>query len=361
MGATVLWLDDEPNSINRIQRFFDAGGYDLKIHIVDSASEAQSLLASNVVAGAVFDLNLDPGDRYHESGADLLVETNERHKYLPTFIYSGWLHDPHYRRILEGKNHAISEMAKTDTFSEPYSNDKFLKAIGANVIAFESVRQRRPERVTFKEYRSGPSAYSEEIKCHWGRFGHYLSIKMERDHLAWVVMCGETIHKSSSNLQDYPSDEELDDIGGTTNLIPFAYSQAYEPEQIEWAQLPKDDYYPTIEVCVEGARLLDDFDTGAVLTHMCDSLVPPSIHSHTRQVGSSHLSRPYEFSTRRVAVDIAGVSSSIPVAAVREWANSPFVRVKAGRRALFGRDLLNALQLRIVLDGKLKSSDVTKG
>ena len=64
----------------------------------------------------------------------------------------------------------------------------------------------------------------------------------------WIIVCNGEVIKVSQRLDEYPSDDELMEIGKRFNRIPFVFVKTPLIEEIAWAQVGDWDYYPTLEI-----------------------------------------------------------------------------------------------------------------
>jgi len=149
-------------------------------------------------------------------------------------------------------------------------------------------------------------------------------------------------------------------LGRKNGLIPFAYSVDL-PVEANWGYTRYvNDRFPRLAVKVASLDL-DDFDTGAMQTHLSDELLP--LTGNEAMVDHVHLGRPYRSATTRVDINLiahngAERTASIPVRVVENWASSPFVTVNPSRKMLIGRDILRAFRVEIRLNSLTNRSEV---
>ena len=174
-------------------------------------------------------------------------------------------------------------------------------------------------------------------------------------------MCGTEIVDGNRDTLAFPSEDKLVEIGKKNNQIPFAYSRPLLPEEssIEastgsgWNPLGSDDYYPTIKATLGNVALQDDFDTGASCTLVSDGLVKKEHLNFW--MSHVHLGTPYKYFAKRHPVhlwDSRGTTqtSEVMIHVVEDWDHSPFVEINQNRRVLFGRDLLRAFKVEVLMD-----------
>jgi len=89
-----------------------------------------------------------------------------------------------------------------------------------------------------------------------------------------LVLCDRKVVYASENRYE-PSDEEILEIEAKTGKPCYVVTrEALIEERVQWSEIQRGDYYPTLEVCIgdenwddekvfsEGKRVRCDFDTG---------------------------------------------------------------------------------------------------
>lgn len=136
-----------------------------------------------------------------------------------------------------------------------------------------------------------------------------------------MILDGKIID-SGDSLKDYPSTEQIREIGLRHGKRPFVFINdllvAIEESGTPWHRtVYRNDFYPTVSLVLrkepDSLEVTADFDTGAL----------PSGEI---------------------------LSSKLPILCVVDWSNSPFVHVNPHRTALAGRDLFLELRPSILLD-----------
>jgi CheY-like chemotaxis protein len=361
----VLWMDDEPQTIENYRRLLERDKK-LVVKIVDSIDKADKELKTGKYAAFVADCKMDPHDP-SENGAAFLHRLNERRKPFPTFVYSAWTDDPLYKDYLD-QSYALIVESKPADWEYPLLQNQFFSRIYESGKRYSRLKDIKPEKIPFNDYVKNPMQYRSEVEVHWDKHGNWISKEMRKRAWLWSVVCGEQLVNGSGDLFDYPSEQELFNLGEAHNLIPFGYSLPLLPEdnmppanqQSSWSGTEfKNDYYPTINVLIGGKMLKDDFDTGAYQTFISEGLVTKGLFEFFRQYEGIHLDQSFEFTTKKIKLSIVDFEGNteakdVPVAVVRDWLESPFTMVNKNRKALFGRDLLRAFQVEVSLDSKNK-------
>ena len=359
----VLWMDDEPTGIDYVRRFIDAERqhFCISIEVSRSIEETRNRLSTGKYGALVADCRMDELD-LSENGAEFLYEVSRMQRALPLFVFSAFLDDPRYDQYLQ-LSPVVAKAGKTDDLDPPLAGHEFFRKLDRAAVRYYAVKDLYPELVQFRKYRSDPKKYESVLGAHWQRHSCWIQAEAVARGFVWVVVVGDAIVKGSSDLDEYPNEEELVQIGEAANLVPFAYGFVVPPEDtvgsgaqgIAWGQVGKADWYPRISVELGGVRIEDDFDTGAQCTHVSDRLVPRGFLDFWLPSEVGHLGLPYRYFVKKVplkVVDSYGTSrlKEVAVSVVDQWASSGFVIVNPARRCLIGRDLLQAFAVVVVLD-----------
>ena len=359
----VLWMDNDPKNVVVLKRLIEEERkhFGITVEIAPTIEEARRRLESGVYGALVVDCKMDDYDPT-VNGAEFLREVAERNPALPRFVYSAYLEDPRYESLIE-QSRVIASASKVDEhFVPPLAAQEFFRKLNSSAIRFFEVRDVFPEQIEFRGYEANPDSYSKEVSLHWKKHEKWITSEMKERGWVWCVVVGTKLVAGSSDLDEYPTDESLIAIGKRFNLVPFAYGGVPSPEESrvprvrsEWSstKYPKD-WYPTLEVRINGEVLREDLDTGSYCTYVSDKLVSKGWLNFTRN-DAEHLGKRYDYFVRSVPVEIvdaAGVSvaRSLPVAVVEDWGGSAFVEINPQRRCLLGRDLLRAFDMVLVLD-----------
>jgi len=368
----ILWMDDEPEALQDIKALLskERSKLGIEIEIAGSVEEARHKLEEGDYAALVVDCNMEKRG-LESNGAKFLFEVNQSHKSLPTFVYSAYLDHPYYEGYLR-KSYPILKESKTRAVDPPLSKDPFFRELSRRAQDHFAIRNLYPDRIEFSAYCQNPTKYSTEVEAHWRKHGHWISAEMTRMNHLWCVVCGEQIAEGSGDLFDFPNEETLRAVGEKYNRIPFAYTASLPPEDsttgreltVAWHETNfQRDYYPTVGVRIEDRSLQDDFDTGAIQTHVSSELVLKGMFNFWRESEASHLGELYRYFAKKLKVSLlssegAERSREMPVIVVENWAESPFTRVKKTRRCLLGRDLLRGFRVEITLDSVKRTTRV---
>jgi len=367
--AKVLWVDDEPTAVHVYSKLIskERSKLGIEIDVATSLEEARSKLEVSDISAVIVDCKMDPYDA-SVNGAAFLAELNRSNRALPSFVYSAYLDDPIYTRYIQ-RSDAILTKSKVDTFARPLSSDPFFETVASAAARYNGVKHLMPEVVPFNRYRENPKKYEEAVSAHWTKHGIWIKQVMNRSTLAWCVVCGFNIVESSASPFDFPDSDHLIKIGERTNLIPFAYSADFVPEEgtaasstlpIVWsATNMANDFYPKLTIQLNQQNVADDFDTGAVRTHISDELVPKGMLDFCKD--SSHLGKSYRSFSKTVQLTVVGTdgsrkTSKLTVNVVQDWKSSPFTLVNKNRKCLLGRDLFQAFELEVILNSRTRST-----
>jgi len=370
-GVQVLWMDDEPGFLRVLNDALEEEQLGVAIEAATSIPEAEEKLQSERYCAFVADLRMDDSDPAGQNGAVFLLEVNRRYRALPTFVYTAWLNDPIYEELLLS-SYVIAAVSKIMEWSRPVSRLPFITKLQEFAFNFSRVKDFKPERIQFGDYISNPNKYRDQTAVHWLKHRLWIEPDMERQNLAWCVVCGFSIVKGSKDIFDFPDEEALVKIGRECNLVPFAYSKCYAPESIDpsttsgsaWVStLLNNDKYPTLRVRIGGDVLSADFDTGAYQTFVSDNLVERGVFDFLRESESVHLNETFTYWTKKVSMALVGTdgrekAERLPVNIVDSWHDSPFVKINPKRMALVGRDVLRAFKCRVLLDSTERSTSV---
>lgn len=365
----VLWMDDNPNVIEPliavlIKDSKMSDGLDFKVDIATSITEAEQLLKRHQYAALIVDCQMDTADRTGENGAEFLCRINQSYKCLPTFVYTAFRDEAIYENYLN-KSNAIDIAEKVgEDFDPPLKSYPFFRELYKYAQRYHEVINLIPEEISFQDYISNPAKYHKEVASHWQRNNVWITNELKDKGWIWGVVCGNQIVKGSSDLFEFPTEEELYDLGCHYNRIPFAYNLAEEPEIIDpplstgtrWNPINNPtDYYPTLKVCIGEQELIDDFDTGAFQTQVSDEIVRRSPLDALQYKETEHLGEKVNFFTKTIPIVLFcdngnELSSRIPVRVIINWNQSTFVKINPNRQVLLGRDLLRAFSsIKVIL------------
>ena len=365
---SVLWMDDQPEFIRGLERILSKSGMPLSIESATSIDEAQQRLHEKQYSAFVADCRMSNFDPAGANGAAFLLEVNQTYPALPTFVCSAYLDDAMYEKRIRDSNAIVRADKTRELRLSGVKNDVFFSALYSWATAFDAVKSLRPETILYGDYMRSPDSFSSQIECHWQRHGLWITKELTRRKHLWGVVCGENIVASSDDLFDFPDEEALQRLGLDHNLIPFAYSLPLPPEQNngshQWnaTKYPKD-FYPCIRLRLTDI-VSDDFDTGAIQTHVSDELVPVGLLDAVRGAAAGvHLGQSYRSVTKNIKVcliaeDGTERESNLTVSVVKDWQNSPFVDVNGRRKILIGRDILRAFKVEISLNSVSMKSTI---
>jgi proline iminopeptidase len=367
----VLWMDDKPEEISRYQNILKSETVPLDISISTSIDDANEQINEKSFSGLVIDCRMNVSNS-SENGAAFLKRINTRKKYLPTFVYTAFRNDPRYKKYLIA-SYAITIAERTQSFRTPLISNDFFRKMLYYTKKYNEVKNFTPEKIEFRHYLKRPEEFKVACEAHWQKHQIWITIELKRKKWVWGIVCGMSLVCGSSNLFDFPSEDDLMELGKEKNLIPFAYTIANSPESSDlgnnwnWNKTPynENDFYPALKAGIRDSEYLDDFDTGAQQTCISDSIIERGILNFLQQdIDSEHLGSPYKYFTKKVGVTIQDnsgirIEQIIPLRVIDNWGNSPFVMINPNRRVLFGRDILQAFELEVRLNSQKKISNVS--
>jgi hypothetical protein len=208
----------------------------------------------------------------------------------------------------------------------------------------------------------------------------WIEYELQLRNAEWIIVCNGEVIKFSQHFDEYPSDDELMEIGKRFNRIPFVFVKTPLIEEIAWAQVSAWDYYPTLEIILgkagcreetliqQGETIIADLDTGCpyIFVNYDEVLAKQYILPGPFRYAQAryHLGVRYLFYVIKLAIGIRDVNGAlkcmdIPVHCVENWLHSPFCYVNTKRKALAGRNLLLKFPLMVKLSGKARSSIVS--
>lgn len=356
----VLWFDDEPAQIKSLSKVLKLEKSPLDVVVAGSLKEARALLDENGFDAVVVDLATDDHD---DDGANLLQEVNDRFADIPTMVYSGFLHDPRFADRLRRARPVVQE-SKTKALPQPLRTSPLVRAIERHAARHREVAKYHPEAITFRDYIRAPEIYRAEADSHWARHGHWVNSEFDSRDVAWLVVSGGEVVQSGENIDDFPDENALHELGRKYNLIPFAYARPALPEETwSWNKVSDRDHYPTMAISIGSQRLIEDFDTGAMMTTVANHLVARGLFDFPRTRDGVHLGTDYRFFTKRVEVGIRDahavtVVKGVTLQVVEDWDDSPFVIVNEARNALIGRDVLRVFGCEVTLSAATRQTTI---
>jgi hypothetical protein len=366
----VLWMDDQLDSIQTYATILGNKGSELpmNVDVADSIQVARDKINSEEYDAMVVDCRMDNYD-HSVSGARFLLEVNESHRFLPTFVYSAWSDDAHYKGDIE-KSYAIDIVSKNQRFERPLSRNKFFQALYRCGRRYVQAKVYQPEKIHFASYMQNPQLHSEDVGHHWKKHCYWIRGEMRKRKYLWSVVCGMEMIHGSSDLSDFPNEEALIKLGEKHKLIPFAYTSFIPPEDmnpIPWenTDVTEGDFYPAIEARIANNKLWGDFDTGAFQTFLSDEISRRGRLDFSRDTETEyHLGEPYKYFAKKLNIclfdgkDGTEQSKELTVAVVERWKESSFTKVNKKRKALLGRDLLRTFKMEIYLNSATRETRI---
>lgn len=229
----------------------------------------------------------------------------------------------------------------------------------------------RTRNLSLAEYQSLTEQERETFhELAWEENHAWLTSQLQKHGAAWLMVVDGQIIASSSDLDEYPTESEIMDNIEETGKFPFIFIDnailSIEEGASEWHRtVYADDFYPTLGIDLLNSNqtvtlgLTADFDTGAHsmfadLDRLTGSRVIELTLADIPRVGT-HLNQQYSFVLKKISLRIAGLPEpqhliSKTVICVRDWPDSPFVRINPTREALTGRDIPRKVGVAVTLD-----------
>ncbi|MBC8235024.1 hypothetical protein H8E77_36225 [bacterium] len=209
---------------------------------------------------------------------------------------------------------------------------------------------------------------------------NWIDYQLAERNAEWVLVLGGIVERSSTNLDELPSKQEIYQFAEQKGFAPYVFVKdalVEEHSASRWALIERDDYYPTVTIFVVAGNCADeqifecgkqldaDFDTGSPVIFLDLTIVEDigiDVSRHI-EISSVHLRRAYDYIISKVKIGVktkqGDIKSSIfTIRAVVDWKNSPFCFVNPQRAALVGRNILLKLQLKTLLDGECKTTEI---
>jgi hypothetical protein len=227
--------------------------------------------------------------------------------------------------------------------------------------------------MSFEEYLYLPQEERDALSLELqDRNWNIIQSELERRNAQWIIVCDGKVFCQSQEWDDFPTDEEIEQIGKTFGKAPLLFAKSALIEESSWTRLSGNDWYPTIPVCFggvdwdnaqmnsSGLSVAGDFDTGSPLILLdMDTLMERGITIVTPfrpALRDIHLGRNYMYRIFRLRVSIVDDSGTIHSAlidcrCIPDFRDSPLCKVNPNRQALIGRNILLRLSLRVELDG----------
>jgi len=234
--------------------------------------------------------------------------------------------------------------------------------------------------ITFEEYLAMSDEERDAIQDEaYEKYTKWIDEELGQRHARWMLVCGGTVIESSPTLQNYPRDEKLREVGEQYGLIPFVFAAQPLIEELTWAVLPDNDFYPRLSIIVaaENKNLHDSQGDGLIITADLDTGSGDVFFDQAKLSNEGvirrqefrranvhfHLGRPFRYHILPVLIGVvteAGkiISGVIEALCVRDWSQSPFRLPNQSREALVGRNVLTQLSLQVKLDGRKKATHV---
>ena len=229
-----------------------------------------------------------------------------------------------------------------------------------------------PFDMTFKEYMKLDEERVRNLQLRTLREKEkWIEENIKNRGADWIVVCGGEVVKWSSDIEEYPTKDELKRIGKKYNRIPFVFFDLPLIEECGWSKTKhKDDYYPSVNVTINGKNrnldIISDFDTGTRgvflnLDELINYGIVNRLDSYDFPMKERHLKRDYVAYIKRVKISVGvekGKTDSLEFKSycVSNWQKSPFCLINPDRKALIGRSILFKFKLKIELDGKEKAT-----
>jgi hypothetical protein len=181
----------------------------------------------------------------------------------------------------------------------------------------------------------------------------------------WIIVVDGEVLAHGPTLANYPSQQELRELCQKTGKMLLLHAAPLLIEEaVSWHRtIYPADFYPTVGVAFRGSgqsvQVAADFDTGAPDVCVDSTLLEANgvitVNAEEPWRRDVHLGQRFHYTFKDVAVVLTAADGTqrqavYRILCVRDWQQSPFVRINPNRAALVGRDLCLQLQPSVTLN-----------
>lgn len=363
---SLLWLEDEVKDIEAARYRFEQWG--MKVTTVERYNEAYRLFTAKNFDVVLVDLRLGRYDHpYNRNGVTFIGDIRKKNQSIPIFVYSAFLHDKGWQNKLKDSSILMGLIDKPIEADPSPIADGIRECIDTAIELYSRhyvwfTLDKRVTRYTFSWLKKQKTEKIISIRNSiWEKNQKWTSRYLVDNGKAWMIIVGDEV-LVSDRFDNYPGDSAIMRIGNAVDAIPIIFTAEPVVEESSWRKntrrvMGKSDWYPSMRLWINKEKCVEDFDTGAEVTHVTESIAPydPLIHQLERgsHNGVSHMRflTDAEVSVRSDGESQQMVHQSLPLFGVSDWPKTGFCRIAAGRRALIGRDLFHYFDMQVILDG----------
>lgn len=367
--SSILLVDDEKQAL-RIGKHLERRGFNCTV--TSDPHEVLTLVRNNGFDLILVDINMELMD-----GVELTRRVKEINPHIPVAAFTAYSHfHPWSAKLNRARNFFVAIIEKPFPVGET-AIQNFCRRLD-DLVDQGRARSLRDEHrpspaenpfeLSFRSFLALDAEEAQRVRMRaWEMKQEWFLQQVEEKNLNWVVVCGDSIVRTSLEGGPVPARGELVAYGEECDRIPFLFVRPPIVEESAWVktgmkQLSSgaDDYYPTIKCTVEydghSQNLIGDFDTGAFVTCI-DSNIVPIDPFYDDVMKSMHLNLEYKYAFKQIKILLndengKAYSAFLHVYVIKDWwgKDSPFIQINPSRRMLVGRDVLQAFDLRFTLD-----------
>lgn len=360
-GTTVraLWLENEPHLVQGLVRSIRLRTNPVvECETVVSAASFHKAFDDSYSA-AVMDIKMSRSP----DGITVARKVREHKKGLPIHFLTSFA--PEY----EGR---LSQLPNLNGVHDRGLVDKsfadFTQSFLTDAYAYAAFGQLNVATMTWDEFLASPSQ-DVILAAHARLFGRLASEQLAERGWSWLAIAGEEIRDGSASMLAFPTLHEKEQMAARFGRVPFVYARPIVSEEAESEEAhPHGNYvehFPRLRIGIGPKEAVADLDTGTNQTVVSEELT--QLEPATLEYEHVHLGKPYVYGINTRHVSFRGLDAGdpvvgpvrMPVAIVREWATSPWVKVNPKRGALVGRDLFALHTVAVQIESSGDRSKVT--
>ncbi len=363
--ADILWFEDEEMVLKSTIPVFKKNN--LRVQGVKNPHNGLNILETQDISLVLLDLRMPEMD-----GIKVIREIKSRKAEVPIVLLSAYIHDPEYKQRLDKKD-IVDSIEKPIPMETAASFHEIIRRIQRPSNAFKA-RHFEPFTIPFHDYLTMEPDQTQLLqKRAQALHKPWIENQWRERKAKWMIVCDHTVLRASSTFDDYPTREELVEVGQTFGLIPFVFFVAPQSEESRWTSLrDAGDYYPTIQLNAAGKKqsicIIADFDTGN-MTSLFDlellennKVVDIDYHFDFFHFNKHH-EHEISYYVKKLLIELVDENNrktvqNMPCYLVQNWGLSPFTEINPDRSGLVGRDVFKKFSIVVVLDGKNKRTKI---
>lgn len=375
-SCSLLWIDDDKSFLDSTGRIFQREGFEF--NGVTSGKAGIGEIRKNRLK---YDLVVTDLDMPSMNGIDVLREIRKINAKIPVGFASAHFGEPKWEHRLRALGMEVLRIEKPFPIvtSEDFKKLKEDMLSLLNPFKSRDLRIKNPFRLTLAEFNVLPDreidlVFEEASRLNSEYIKEYFTNNPDKD---WIVIAkkkGNIIDSGKS--QDEPFQEELEALAKKYDAPVFTYSRPKVIEEVPpspccWSiksrsgHNPKD-FYPTVTFDFgSNKHIVCDFDTGSEASFLSyEELLKKKIIEKQRWRASSAIlwSEDYTYYRLKLICELIGKIKNkkieLKFQGVRGWKTSPQVKNYKNRKGLIGRHLLTDNNIKLILDGDKKETDI---